>query len=594
MRFVAVLSSALVLVLTGCAFGPTAAPNAVTGLGIQGRLRGGNQPIAGAQVYLLAANTAGYGTVSVSLLTSGTNGSDSIGGYVLSDSGGNFTITGDYTCTSGQQVYLYAQGGDPGAGTNTAVGLMAVLGSCPDSGNFLAVSPFINVNEVTTVAAAYALAGFATDATHVSSSGTPLAQTGIANAFANAGNLADISSGTALTTTPAGNGTVPQTEINTLANILAACVNSTGSSSTGCSTLFSNAKSGGSTGTTPTETATAAINMVHNPTANVAALFPLQTAAAPFAPMLSYAPSDFTMVLTFNVPAGGVQNFAIDGFGNVWTLNYGTSGTSRLITKLSSSGAVLSGSTGYPIPNDAGSLAIDQVGTAWLTGNGNVYRVSGSGTVSTFHPDESVSYTNIAMDASGNIWLDGSSGTSGALVELSSSGTDLHFNATGPIGGTGLALSNSGVLWTTGGNQWLYGTSIATGNNLNVAGSGLNSPNGAALDSAGNIWVSESCCVGTSISEFSYNTSTSSYSRVSSAGFDYRPLGMTIDGANNVWILIRYPGASISSFSNSGSGIQLNASYGLNGYLSLNGLALDASGNVWTSWGSNLDRKSVV
>jgi hypothetical protein len=294
MRFVAVLSSALVLVLTGCAFGPTAAPNAVTGLGIQGRLRGGNQPIAGAQVYLLAANTAGYGTVSVSLLTSGTNGSDSIGGYVLSDSGGNFTITGDYTCTSGQQVYLYAQGGDPGAGTNTAVGLMAVLGSCPDSGNFLAVSPFINVNEVTTVAAAYALAGFATDATHVSSSGTPLAQTGIANAFANAGNLADMSSGTALTTTPAGNGTVPQTEINTLANILAACVNSTGSSSTGCSTLFSNAKSGGSTGTTPTETATAAINMVHNPTANVAALFPLQTAVAPFAPMLSYAPSDFT------------------------------------------------------------------------------------------------------------------------------------------------------------------------------------------------------------------------------------------------------------------------------------------------------------
>jgi streptogramin lyase len=283
-----------------------------------------------------------------------------------------------------------------------------------------------------------------------------------------------------------------------------------------------------------------------------------------------------------------VQNLAIDGSGNVWTLDSDPSFTSRLITKLSPSGTVLSGSTGYPIPSDAGSLAIDQDGNAWLAGNGNVYRVSVSGTVTTFHPDEPASYNNIAMDASGNIWLNTSSGTP-ALVELSPSGTDLHYTATGPIGNQGLAVSNSGIVWTTSGIQSaLYGTSIATGNNLNVTESALNSPNGVALDSAGNIWVSESCCIGTAISEFSYNTSTSTYNRVSSTGFDDRPLGMSVDGANNVWVLRRYPSASIASFSNSGSGIQVNAAYSINGYYVLNGLGLDPSGDMWTTYGPNI------
>src|ERR1019366_8272488 len=128
----------------------------------------------------------------------------------------------------------------------------------PAAGNFAAATPFVAVNEVSTVAAAYAMAGFATDATHVGSSGTTLAQTGIANAFANAGNLETLGTGMALATTPAGNGTVPQAAINTLGNILAACVNSTGTGAA-CTTLFANAESGGTTGTMATDTATAAI-----------------------------------------------------------------------------------------------------------------------------------------------------------------------------------------------------------------------------------------------------------------------------------------------------------------------------------------------
>jgi len=90
---------------------------------------------------------------------------------------------------------LYAPGGNPGSGVNSAAGLMAVLGNCPVAGNFASATPYVVVNEVSTVAAAYAMAGFATDAVHVGSLGTVLAQTGISNAFANAGNLETLATG---------------------------------------------------------------------------------------------------------------------------------------------------------------------------------------------------------------------------------------------------------------------------------------------------------------------------------------------------------------------------------------------------------------
>ena len=190
---------AVSLFLTGCTLSTTANPSLEPGLKLRGSVHGGQQAISGARIYLLAANTAGYGQPSLSLLNAASTGSgDSIGGYVSTAPDGSFTITGDYSCMANQQVYLYALGGDPGAGNNPASGLLAVLGACPASGNFLASLPFIQVNEVTTVAAAYALSGFATDPIHVSSSGTPLAQTDVANAFLNAANLASIVTGQAL------------------------------------------------------------------------------------------------------------------------------------------------------------------------------------------------------------------------------------------------------------------------------------------------------------------------------------------------------------------------------------------------------------
>ena len=341
------------------------------GAALTGTVVSGTQPVSGAHVYLLAANTSGYGgnglaasstNASVSLLNASLTGaSDSVGAYVTTNASGAFSMSGEYTCTSGQQLYLYATGA---AGASWA----AVLGACPGtSGAAIAVT----VNEVSTVVAAYAFAGFATDATHVSSSGTALAKVGIANAFANASNLETLSAGVALAMTPAGNGTVPQSEINTLANILASC----SSGGAQCATLFADATADGtSTVAQPSDTATAAINIAHHPGVNVAGLYALASGGA-FTPGLTSAPNDWTVVLAFTGALNNPVGLAVDAQGDVWVTNAATVTTALTssIAEFSSSGVPLSGPNGFgqgtlrqPI-----GIAIDQSGNAWIASQFN-------------------------------------------------------------------------------------------------------------------------------------------------------------------------------------------------------------------------------
>src|ERR1019366_842691 len=155
----------LPFLIAGCSLSSTNSIAPAVGLSLHGKVHGGQQPISGAHVYLLAADVSAYGNPSISLLNSGVTGfSDSVGAYVPTGTDGSWDITGAYACTPNTQVYLYTLGGDPGAGANSAAGLMAVLGNCPSTGTFAASVPYISINEVTTVAAAYAMSGFAVDA----------------------------------------------------------------------------------------------------------------------------------------------------------------------------------------------------------------------------------------------------------------------------------------------------------------------------------------------------------------------------------------------------------------------------------------------
>jgi len=599
--YVVTASCALILLLTGCSGSSSVSTstqsNAVRGTALQGRVHGGQQPIIGASVYLFAANTAGSGNASISLLSSASGTSrDSIGNYyVTTDSSGTFSISGDYTCPSTtSQLYLYAVGGNPGAGTNSAAGLMAALGTCPANGT-LPPSLYILMNEVSTIATAYAISGYASDATHVSSSGLALAQTGLANAFAAVPNLETLSTGAALATTPAGNGIVPQAEINTLANILASCINSAEPGSAACTTLFSNARNGN---TAPSDTATAAINIAHHPSANIASLYSLQQGTgAPFLPNLGAAPNDFTIAIGYTVAglvSPGAGGLAIDASGNVWIAGQ----TNSTLLELSPVGVVLSGSSGFT----GGGLdhpyfiAIDASKNVWVTNftGSSLSKFSSNGTPlsgASGYTDGGISSPQgIAVDASGHVWTTNRGNES--LSEFDSSGTAIS----GSSGFTGGGLSRpEGIAFDVSGNAWVTnetGSSISEFDSSGAAisgspftGGGLSQPQGIAIDNLGNVWVAN---YGGKTSEFTSTGTALSSNGYAPGGAMIQPAIIAIDGSGNAWVTT-YEGHNVIEFNS--SGIALSGATGYSGagigfipgvgFGDPYGIAIDGSGNVW-------------
>jgi streptogramin lyase len=593
--------------LAGCSGGvfngsdqTVAAPR--TGAALTGRVYGGQQPIAGANVYLYAANITGYGNPSISLLTSATgNPADGNGNYyVTTDSKGNFAITGDYTCPStASQLYLYSVGGDAGAGPNSGAVLVAALGTCPANGA-LSSSLVIVVNEVSTVAAAWSVASYTFDWMHVSSSGTTLAQAGIANAFATVTNLETLNTGLALATTPVGNGSVPQSEINTLANILAACVNSAGPSSAACTTLFTNA----TTGTTTVDTAQAAIAMVRNSQGHVAALFTLQIASTPFQPALSAQPNDFTIAI--NYTGGGLNSpygIAVDASDNLWVANahgnsiseFGPTGTAISPATTGFTGGGLSGPFG---------VAIDSAGNVWVTNNNagtgkSLSKFNSSGVAIT----GSSGYTGgglsgpygLAFDQSGHLWVANNSSNSVSISEFDSSGTAI--SGTSGILGGGLAeplyisIDTHGNVWVSNNNAQdiseFNSSGMAVSSTAGYTGGGVNDPGGMAIDYSGNVWT-VSANVLTDLSEFdSTGTAVSGPLGYTGGGLNF-PVGIAIDPSNAVWVS-NYSGNSISKFfSSNGSPLSGASGWQGGGLSSPVDLAIDGAGNIWvTNSGSN-------
>lgn len=589
----------LAALLSGCALTETASPTAALGSSIKGNVHGGQQPVVGAHVYLMAANTTTYGASSVSLLL--PNGlTDSIGSYVTTASDGSFSITGDYACTSGTQVYVYALGGNPGAGVNSAAGFLAALGQCPAAGTFVATVPFIYVNEVSTVAAAFSIAGYATDALHVSSSGSSLAQTGIATAFANATNLASISTGTALTATPLGNGIVPQATINTLANILAACVNSTGPTSTPCATLFANALSAGSSGTVATDTATAAINIAHNPGVNVSALYGLTTPTLAFSPALTSAPNDFTIgvVYTGTGATGGGLNgpvsIAIDTFGDVWVVNSNNSS----ISKFTGNGTPLSPPTGFVsggqiIPV---GIAIDGSQNAWVA-DSFTSKLTEYGTTGV--PSPTSPYSGGGLSAPQGVAI---FGTSAVWTPNIGNNSVSKFNTAGvaqsPANGytaiagilnpVALAVDQVGAVWiankgafgTTGSVSRLASDGSAISGPSGYTGGGINFPFAVAVDRYDNVWVAN--YTGNSVTELNAGGNVMSPSTGYTGGGISRPYGIALDGANNAWTA-NFGNNTVSQFASAGASVSPVTGYATTLLNGPQAVAVDGAGSLWVA-----------
>lgn len=267
----------------------------------QGIVHGGQQPVSGATVQLYAVGTTGDGSTATALLNPA----------VTTDANGGFTITGLYTCPSASAlVYLVATGGNPGLGgtvNNSQIAMMAALGQCGS----LTPSTYIVVNELTTAAAVYSLAPFMQSATQVGSGASDAAA--LASAFTLANEYVNTTTGTSPGVNVPNGAVVPTAQLNLIADILAACVNTSGGvagDSSACGSLLSLTN----TGTAPTNTIAAALNIANNPTLNTTALTNLAQATAPFQPMPSGTPQNLVVSVTY--PAGLTLSTASLDFGS--------------------------------------------------------------------------------------------------------------------------------------------------------------------------------------------------------------------------------------------------------------------------------------
>jgi streptogramin lyase len=593
---ISVLCSTVVLVsILGCggkSSSTTTPPPPPPTFEISGTVMGGQQAVDGAEVQLFVAGSSGYGAGATPLASSGST-----------DSTGKFTIEGNVTCpTSGALTYLTASGGHTGTGSdNAAIGMMAALGTCGS----LSSSTAITVNEVTTVAAVWALAPFLKSGGILgTSSGN--AQ-GLANAFANVNNLVDLSIGATPGKGAPANATIPTTKIDTLADILAACVSQ--STSSACSTLFTAATPAG--GSAPANTLDAALAIARNPAANIAALFALASTSAPYQPVLTAMPPDWTLAVSYS--GGGLNtpgSLALDASGNVWVADYFGS-----VTELSMSGQPISpagGFTGGGLTESYG-LAVNTDGSVWVTDEQSSGVNGGDGSVTVLNSSgQPVSGTSgyfgggvffpiaAAADTDGSVWI-ADYGDSTA-TRLGMDGTPISgstgFGSSQLEGPVAVAIDATHTAWFA--NQAAQSGSVtsisADGTKVNTFACGGDAPSGIATDAvadvpnaaAGHIWTAN--YYSDSVSELALHSdgSVTVVGSPSTGGGILHPNGIAVDGAGNVWVA-NYRGASISELQGASSaspGTPFSPSAGFGSDASLSapfGVAVDASGNVWVS-----------
>ena len=572
-----VCALAPVLALAGCAgtVGSELSQGAggATGFQITGKVHGGQQPVVGSTIQLYTVGTSGLKSASTPILTT----------TVTTDSTGSFSLAGTFSCTTtpATQVYITATGGNPGAGNNSALTLVAALGACTS----ITSNTFIFINEVTTVAAAYALAPFSSDILHVGATGSN--PTGLVNAFTNASVLANNSNGAVGGTLGAG-VSVPVSEIDSLADIIASCVNTSGPSSGNCSTLF--------TATGASETFGATLAIAKNPGASaITALYTLATPSAPFQPTLTSAPQDFTVAVssTGNGTLATPYGIAIDGSGNAWISN--ESGST--VTEIGVNGASLGTQTATGLFGPQG-VAIDRNGNVWVanTAGGSVIKFAVSaGSVtgsSNFTAGGVNSPAAIAIDSAGNAWVPNING--GSVSALTAAGAGLS-GSPFSVGSqpSAIAISPTGNILVTSGNGSIFSLTNAGAASATLNDGTLQGPAGVAVDLSSRVFATgftTGSAVGGALSEFAANGTAASVSPVTASLTS--PAGVTSDGTS-IWIVNSTASGRLAQFS---YGVSTPVSP-LSGYGSLNtpvGVAIDSSGSVWTTnSGSNTVSKFI-
>jgi sugar lactone lactonase YvrE len=547
------------------------------GAAFGGKVMAGALPVIGASVQLYEAGTTGNGSAATQLLANA----------VTTDATGSFSIAAGYTCAlSSSVVFVVSTGGK--AGASGVVNSGTVLMSSPGACSAVTAGASYVVNEVTTVAGAYAFAAFLKAGGALGASSTNAG--GLTLAAGTLANLVNLSTGAMPGAGFPATGTAPVGKIGSLADALNACIVSSGAGSAACSGLYAASVV---SGTPPSNTLDAAVGIAQHPGVSATGLYTLGTASTAYAG-LSAAPADWTLLVTYG--GGGMNeptSVALDSKGRVWVANY--NGVASLFTNAGVP-VLANGVGGNGLTNSYGA-AVDASDNVWITNQQT------SGTVSVFTPAGVAAAgspyqgggmdfpTAISFDANGTAWV--ANFGDATVTLLNASGTPLS----GPSGysgvqnGVGTFAFPVAVAVDSKHYGWVANQSGATVTRVAADGSSYLSvkagflPSGVAIDGADNVWVAN----------FGSDTVTlvnEAGTVLSSAGFTGggldSPQGIAVDGAGTVWVSNNHAAGmtELAGASSGTAGAALSPSNGWaadSGVVEAYAVAIDAGGNLWVS-----------
>lgn len=276
--------------------------------------------------------------------------------------------------------------------------------------------------------------------------------------------------------------------------------------------------------------------------------------------------------------------------------------------------------TGSPFPvGGANYVALDPSGNAWVTStSGGVQELSGAGsnlTCTACGDADIVNPAAIAVDGSGVAFtanmggaasLLGLLGTTGDVGKISGPGTAYSFYYSQVVGDllnqipavSQAAVDSAGYVWVSGDgascNSFVCGglevqrisgssftvpaTSVLAGNYFCFFGCSVQeSPEGIAIDAAGNAWIAVSGGID-KISTITPGGFTVSYT----GGGLAKPQGIAVDGASNLFVAnSNGVASSISAFTNAGFALSGSGGYGSTAVAAPTALDVDESGDVW-------------